>query len=90
MDGCFWHGCAIHTKPPRTNAEYWEHKIRGNQLRDVKIDGILADAGWLSIRCWEHEEVGEVARRIYAEVCTRRSTIPRQLREHQLFADFLA
>src|SRR3954469_24386844 len=28
VDGCFWHGCPEHFHLPRTNAQYWEAKIR--------------------------------------------------------------
>jgi hypothetical protein len=32
----------------------------------------LAEAGWIVIRCWEHENPKEVAARIEAEVQARR------------------
>lgn len=31
VDGCFWHGCPRHFKPPRTRREFWVEKIRRNQ-----------------------------------------------------------
>lgn len=56
VDGCFWHGCTLHTKPPRTNSEYWGPKIQRNRERDVHTDRLLTQAGWLPIRVWEHDD----------------------------------
>jgi DNA mismatch endonuclease (patch repair protein) len=30
VDGCFWHGCRRHFRPPRTRREFWAEKIRRN------------------------------------------------------------
>ena len=35
LDGCFWHGCPDHFRPPATNADYWAAKIAGNRARDA-------------------------------------------------------
>jgi DNA mismatch endonuclease, patch repair protein len=83
IDGCFWHGCNLHTVPPRTNQEYWVHKIQGNRRRDAETDRQLADAGWLSIRVWEHEDPKRAADRISHEIRRRRPATLRQLRERQ-------
>lgn len=55
VDGCFWHGCPVHGTSPKTNAEFWENKIKGNVERDRKITGQLTSDGWMVMRFWEHE-----------------------------------
>ena len=62
VDGCWWHGCPDHSKPARTNEEYWHPKISRNQARDADTDRRLAEAGWLSLRFWEHEDASATAR----------------------------
>jgi DNA mismatch endonuclease (patch repair protein) len=64
VDGCFWHGCPEHFKPPGTNAAYWERKIGGNVARDARITAALEAAGWTVLRAWEHEDPEAVAGRI--------------------------
>lgn len=68
VDGCFWHGCPEHYRPPRSNSEYWSPKIERNRARDVKVDALLAAAGWTVVRAWEHEDPAEVAERVEAAV----------------------
>lgn len=34
IDGCYWHGCDLHYREPRTNTGYWRDKIEGNRRRD--------------------------------------------------------
>lgn len=55
VDGCFWHRCPQHWKAPETNAEFWEQKILANQLRDVRVNRELEEAGWRVFRVWEHD-----------------------------------
>src|SRR3954451_8147447 len=55
VDGCFWHGCPQHATQPKRNDSFWRGKILGNQTRDAETDALLAHAGWISIRVWEHE-----------------------------------
>ncbi|MRX44506.1 DNA mismatch endonuclease Vsr [Agromyces sp. Q22] len=61
IDGCFWHVCPEHGHIPHSNVEYWEPKLRGNQLRDRETDDALRDAGWSVLRFWEHESPDAVA-----------------------------
>jgi DNA mismatch endonuclease, patch repair protein len=74
VDGCFWHGCTLHTKPPRTNSDYWGPKIRRNRERDIQTDHALAEGGWLSVRVWEHEDPVIAAGLIAKVVKQRRAT----------------
>lgn len=64
VDGCFWHGCPQHGTRPTSNSEYWEMKIETNISRDRLTDAALSRAGWLAVRLWEHEPVGDAADRI--------------------------
>ena len=34
IDGCWWHGCAEHYRPPASNAAYWAGKVARNRERD--------------------------------------------------------
>ena len=55
VDGCFWHGCPYHSTMPKNNGEFWEHKLRTNKARDLKVSQELKNEGWVVIRVWEHE-----------------------------------
>ncbi|WP_236242461.1 very short patch repair endonuclease [Streptomyces sp. CC228A] len=72
VDGCFWHGCPEHATWPRNNAAFWREKIQKNRTRDNDTDARLAEAGWVSVRVWEHENATEAAERIVALVRKRR------------------
>lgn len=67
LDGCFWHACPIHRAVrPRTNAEWWDAKLRANVERDRRNDAALEAAGWTVVRLWEHEPI-DVAVEIVAD-----------------------
>jgi DNA mismatch endonuclease (patch repair protein) len=55
VDGCFWHACKQHSKPPKTNCEYWRKKLRRNRERDLLVAAGLRARGWRVLRLWEHE-----------------------------------
>ena len=55
VDGCFWHGCPIHYRPPTGNAHYWEGKIERNRARDMRNSEDLMNAGYTVLRLWECE-----------------------------------
>ena len=57
VDGCFWHACPEHGRPPKRNEWYWDPKLAGNVARDRRQDAALSDAGWRVLRLWEHEPV---------------------------------
>jgi DNA mismatch endonuclease (patch repair protein) len=76
VDGCFWHGCPSHFRPPMTNRGYWAAKIAANRARDRQTDRLLAAAGWAVVRVWEHDDPAAAAARIAALVARRRSTAP--------------
>jgi DNA mismatch endonuclease (patch repair protein) len=68
VDGCWWHACPQHYRPPKTNTAYWLPKIERNVARDRKVDQLLVDSGWTVVRAWEHEDPAEVADRVEAAV----------------------
>jgi DNA mismatch endonuclease (patch repair protein) len=72
VDGCFWHRCPQHATDPQSNSDYWKPKLERNVERDRETDAILAEAGWLSLRVWEHESPEKAARRIAHVVLSRR------------------
>lgn len=73
VDGCFWHGCPTHATHPKANAEWWESKLRTNELRDRDTDRLLRELGWVVLRFWEHEGAKNCARAIESVVSYRRA-----------------
>jgi DNA mismatch endonuclease (patch repair protein) len=55
VDGCFWHGCLKHSKPPSSNQIYWQAKMIRNKSRDRAVSRALRKRGWRVLRIWEHE-----------------------------------
>jgi DNA mismatch endonuclease (patch repair protein) len=66
VDGCFWHGCPIHTRATKSNTRWWADKINANKQRDTETTHALESAGWRVERVWEHEDPESAAARIYA------------------------
>ena len=73
LDGCFWHGCPDHHTKAVTNSRYWADKVESNRQRDAETDKRLADAGWLVVRVWEHEDPVAAADRVARAVAKRRA-----------------
>ncbi|MCT1627811.1 very short patch repair endonuclease [Corynebacterium sanguinis] len=61
VDGCYWHGCEIHSRPSVHNREWWIAKMRRNHERDTQDVRDLEVAGWWVIRAWEHDDFEDVA-----------------------------
>lgn len=55
VDGCFWHGCPIHSTQPKTNATFWSEKLEANVSRDVRVTAELRVLGWTVLRIWQHQ-----------------------------------
>lgn len=72
VDGCFWHSCPAHATIPKANREWWVNKLAANVARDRDTDARLAEAGWIVLRVWEHEDPGAAAARIAESVESRR------------------
>jgi len=77
LDGCFWHGCPDHFRPPATHADYWTAKIAGNRARDAATGALLEAAGWVVVRVWEHEPTASAACRVAATLVRVRSAADR-------------
>jgi DNA mismatch endonuclease, patch repair protein len=75
VDGCYWHGCPEHHTVAKTNAEFWADKVETNRRRDRETNALLEENGWLVIRVWEHEPIGDVALTIRDEWCRRDATL---------------
>ncbi len=57
VNGCFWHGhegcrCFVW---PKSNPEFWKHKITNNIQRDIKKRYLLESMGWRVLIIWECE-----------------------------------
>jgi DNA mismatch endonuclease (patch repair protein) len=55
VDGCFWHGCPLHGRVPKSNQSFWLKKFTRNIARDIAAEAALTAQGWLALRFWEHE-----------------------------------
>lgn len=78
IDGCYWHGCPDHFKPPKTNRDWWIEKIQDNHERDLRQTAQLRKRGWSVIRLWEHQVAGSFVDR-YARQVERRIERRRRL-----------
>jgi len=65
IDGCYWHGCPLHFKCPKTNSDWWQEKISANIERDLRQTRLLRESGWNVVRFWEHDVQENI------EVCLR-------------------
>ena len=55
VNGCFWHGhknCKYFVLP-KTRSEWWENKIKSNQLRDINNKRKIKNIGWNVIVIFE-------------------------------------
>jgi len=71
VDGCFWHGCPLHSTKPKTNSSFWKKKLQGNIDRDDKNKTLLEKSGWKVLRFWEHEiadSLSEISKTIFRTV----------------------
>jgi DNA mismatch endonuclease (patch repair protein) len=81
LDGCFWHGCPEHHTIAATNAEFWADKVEENKARDRDTDERLSEAGWVTLRIWEHEDPRRAALRIREVLMARLADRARKSRE---------
>ena len=71
IDGCFWHSCPEHAQQPKSNAQYWESKLRRNVERDLQDTLSLERAGWDVVRIWEHEPIDKAVSAIQTILASR-------------------
>lgn len=74
VDGCFWHGCPDHGRPPLSNGSYWGPKLARNAERDRIDTERLENAGWFVVRLWEHVPVEEAVQRVESALRGRVTT----------------
>jgi DNA mismatch endonuclease (patch repair protein) len=57
VHGCFWHqhSCAAGDRIPKSRADFWRAKLRGNAARDGRVVGRLRRKGWGVMTVWECE-----------------------------------
>ncbi len=57
VNGCFWHGHKGCTKyvQPKSNEDFWKHKVSNNRERDLKSIQMLEAHDWSIITIWECE-----------------------------------
>lgn len=77
VDGCFWHGCPIHSHIPKSNKGYWVPKLKKNIERDLTNNSKLKTEGWIVLRFWEHElnNVDAVIKQIEYEIKEKETPI---------------
>lgn len=76
VDGCFWHGCPIHGRRPKSNQGYWHPKIDSNVARDVRVNDRLTELGWKVLRVWEHEIKSDIDSVVQQIVRERQERLP--------------
>lgn len=79
VDGCFWHGhenCK-YFRLPKSNVDYWRHKIAMNIARDYANSVDLRLAGWRVIRVWECDIRTKAKREETLSALYARITAPR-------------
>jgi DNA mismatch endonuclease, patch repair protein len=57
VHGCFWHrhpNCPRATLP-KTNKEFWQHKLESNARRDAEQICALRQSGWDTMIIWQCE-----------------------------------
>ena len=59
VHGCFWHrhddpSCKL-ARLPKSRIDFWEPKLEGNRLRDLRHVAELEAAGWKVLVAWECE-----------------------------------
>ena len=62
VDGCFWHGCPVCHRIPKTNSEFWRTKIIRNRAKDEAATQALVNIGTTVLRFWEHQLSNELGR----------------------------
>jgi DNA mismatch endonuclease (patch repair protein) len=55
VDGCFWHGCPVCYRAPKSNVAFWIAKVERNKKKDQTITKNLESTNIVVIRLWEHE-----------------------------------
>ncbi|WP_232818711.1 very short patch repair endonuclease [Exiguobacterium flavidum] len=81
LDSCFWHGCPVHYKEPKSNVEFWRNKIKRNRERDKEQTEHYVCEKWTILRFWEHE-VNDDFERVIAEIVKVHDDLAAQREAH--------
>ena len=78
-DGCFYHGCPLHHRVPKTNVVYWSEKVALNKRRDRRNDRKLRSLGFSVWHVWEHDlkptELPRTEARLRRRLAVRMATL---------------
>jgi DNA mismatch endonuclease (patch repair protein) len=55
VHGCFWHGCPLHYREPKSRQMFWRAKLQRTKARDRRARLALLAVGWKVATIWEHE-----------------------------------
>jgi len=75
LDSCFWHGCPLHFREPKSNQKFWQDKIKRNRERDAEQTEHYVCQGWVILRFWEHEIDSDFDRVIYDIISTYQNLV---------------
>lgn len=73
VHGCFWHGCRLHYREPKSNVEFWRGKVERNRERDRLQARRLRRLGIRTMTVWTHEDPVSAAVRILLRVRRKKS-----------------
>lgn len=68
VDGCFWHGCPLHSTTPVNNRKFWQRKLAANKARDLQVSRKLRLDNWRVLRIWEHELTSRNEKRLLVKL----------------------
>jgi len=59
LDSCFWHGCSLHCRMPKSHLDFWRGKIKRNKKRDALVNKFYKERDWTCVRIWEHDIINK-------------------------------
>src|SRR2546427_3278650 len=70
VDGCFWHGCPRHFRPPKTRTTFWREKVRRNKGTRTRVLRELGPS-WRVFQFYEcdlEENLDECAKKVASSI----------------------
>lgn len=64
VNGCFLHGCQLHSRKTKSSTTWWADKIKSNRARDGASLELWRSEGWEVVQLWEHEDPIDSVRHI--------------------------
>lgn len=77
VDGCFWHGCPRHYRPPASRRAFWAGKLAYNRDLRFRVRARLKAERWKLVEVWECDlkaNPSRAATSIAALILARRPT----------------